>query len=81
MTWMMIKEVFKYDSFINPFLGAIGVEELEEPLLAFGLVDNREEVIALMSYVDDDLEITFPEFLSLISGAKGDKGNSGANLI
>jgi len=34
-----------------------------------------------MSYVDDDLEITFPEFLSLISGAKGDKGNAGANLI
>ena len=51
------------------------MEELEEPLLAFGLVDNREEVIALMSYVDDDLEITFPEFLSLISGAKGDKSN------
>ena len=36
------------------FVGAIDVEELEEPLLALGLVNSREEVVALMSKVDED---------------------------
>ena len=51
-------------------IGAIGVEELEEPLLALGLVGSREEVVALMSKVDKDNQITFEEFLALMSSAK-----------
>jgi len=51
-------------------LGAIGVEELEEPLIALGLVSGRQEVVTLMSKVDEDNQITFPEFLTLMSSAK-----------
>ncbi len=67
-----------YNIKINLNKGAIGVEELEEPLLALGLVNSREEVVALMSKVDKDNQITFEEFLTLMSNAKStskQKGN------
>lgn len=52
---MMTEVVPLTPSFFGlPCLGAIGVEELEEPLLALGLVNSREEVVALMSKVDKD---------------------------
>ena len=47
------------------------MEELEEPLIALGLVSGREEVQALMKNVDEDGEIIFEEFLNLVSGASG----------
>jgi Ca2+-binding EF-hand superfamily protein len=58
--------------------GSIGVEELEEPLIALGLVQSREEVEALMKNVDDDGEIIFEEFLNLVSSSKG---GTSSNLI
>ena len=36
------------------FLGSIGIDELEDPLIALGLASNRAEVVALIEEVDDD---------------------------
>ena len=48
--------------------GSIGIEELEDPLIALGLVDNRQDVEKIMASVDDDGggEIEFEEFLGII---------------
>ncbi|CAI2368778.1 unnamed protein product [Moneuplotes crassus] len=47
---------------------AIGVSELEDPLIALGLVDNRDEVQKIVNDVDDDNTgmIEFNEFLEII---------------
>ena len=42
---------------------AIGVDELEDPLIALGLVDTREQVEEMVAAVDDDMNIEFEEFL------------------
>jgi Ca2+-binding EF-hand superfamily protein len=34
--------------------GAIGVDELEDPLIALGLVENRQQVSQIVSLVDED---------------------------
>ena len=57
------------------------MEELEEPLIALGLVASREEVEALMKTVDDDGEIVFEEFLDLVSGATNAGQGGQSNLI
>ena len=51
---------------------SIGVEELEEPLIAMGLVANRSEVEKLVAEVDQDQngEIEFSEFLEIIKGGR-----------
>ena len=45
--------------------GSIGVDELEEPLIALGLVDNRQQVQNIVQLIDDDQSglIEFEEFL------------------
>lgn len=50
--------------------GNIGVEELEDPLIALGLVDNRQQVQQIVELVDEDGSgvIEFGEFLSIIKG-------------
>lgn len=48
---------------------AIGVDELEDPLIALGLVDNREQVEEMVLAIDDDGDITFDEFLKLVKGS------------
>jgi len=55
--------------------GSIGVDELEEPLIALGLVDNRQQVQSIVQLVDDDGSemIEFAEFLTIIKG--GSKAN------
>ena len=65
--------------------GAIGVDELEDPLIALGLVNSRKEVEDIVREVDDDGtgEIEFAEFLKIIknggAGAKaGDKADKAA---
>ena len=55
--------------------GSIGIDELEDPLIALGLVDNRQQVEKIMSSVDEDGEIEFPEFLGIIKG--GSSANEG----
>ncbi len=46
------------------------MDELEDPLIALGLVDNRQQVQSIVRMVDDDGSemIEFPEFLSIIKG-------------
>ena len=61
--------------------GAIGVEELEDPLIALGLADSREGVQKLVEMVDEDEtgEIEFDEFLLIMRSIKkndGDKKDS-----
>ncbi len=50
--------------------GAIGVDELEDPLIALGLVENRAQVKQIVRMVDQDGsdQIEFNEFLSIIKG-------------
>ena len=49
---------------------AIGVEELEDPLIALGLVDSRKQVENMVYSIDDDGNIEFDEFLKLVKGKK-----------
>lgn len=59
---------------------AIGVEELEDPLIALGFVSSREEVQKLIEMVDEDGtgEIEFDEFLLIMRAIKrGEKGDTG----
>jgi len=48
--------------------GCIGVKELEDPLIALGLAQNREDVAKLINQVDQDgnKTIEFEEFLALM---------------
>ena len=50
--------------------GSIGVDELEDPLIALGLVENRQQVQEIVDLVDEDgsQQIEFGEFLSIIKG-------------
>ena len=48
--------------------GSIGPEELDGPLITLGIARNRDQVIKIMSAIDDDLEIEFNEFLTIIGG-------------
>jgi len=75
---MKMEEVL-FVSILFNFKGSIGVEELEEPLIALGLATCRDDVKKLMVKVDEDGEITFEEFLDLVSGINS--SNSGGNLI
>ena len=52
---------------------AIGVEELEDPLIALGLVDSRKQVENMVYSIDDDGNIEFNEFLKLCKGKKRNK--------
>ena len=53
------------------------MDELEEPLVALGLVDNRQQVIKIVNEVDDDKSgfIEFGEFLGIIKGGKRNMKN------
>ena len=55
--------------------GALGVDELYEPLLALGLVENKKQVYEMMIKVDTNKSglIEFEEFIKII------KQNSGVN--
>ena len=50
---------------------AIGVDELEDPFMALGLVDSRKQVEMMVREIDEDGNIEFEEFLQLVKG--GDK--------
>ncbi|MCQ2821415.1 MAG: hypothetical protein MJ252_29495 [archaeon] len=71
-----IKTMKKYNKYyeemksINPEEDqeGIGVEQLEEPFISFGLAGSRDEINTLITSVDDDGSgrIEFPEFLRII---------------
>ena len=65
-----------FNSLDDDASGAIGVDELEDPLIALGLVENRQQVEQIIREVDDDDtgEIEFPEFLKIMkNGGKSNK--------
>ena len=65
-------QVRKYSISNLSAAGNIGVDELEDPLIALGLVSGREEVQKLIEEVDKDKsnQIEFTEFLTLMSNIK-----------
>ena len=50
---------------------AIGIDELEEPLIGLGFADTRDDVQEMIDDVDDDGsgQIEFAEFLLIIKGS------------
>jgi Ca2+-binding EF-hand superfamily protein len=56
---------------------------LEDPLIAMGLVDNRDQVQKLVELVDEDGsgEIEFDEFLSIIKGGSSNDDDNGSAAI
>lgn len=69
---------------------SIGVDELEDPLIALGLVDNRQQVQQIVQLVDEDGSkmIEFNEFLAIIKNgsrsnnrSSGLSGNQGTSAI
>ena len=52
--------------------GCIGWQELEEPLIALGLAENRQQVEEMVKVVDSDGsgQIEFEEFLEIVKGNK-----------
>ena len=52
--------------------GYIGSKELEEPLIALGIAENRKKVEEMIKTVDSDSsgQIEFEEFLEIIKGSK-----------
>ena len=52
---------------------AIGADELEDPFIALGLVNSREQVEQIVNEIDDDGNIEFDEFLEIVKGGKKTK--------
>ena len=65
-----------YNSLDEDLSGSIGALELEDPLIALGLVDNRLQVQQLIQLVDDDGSelIEFKEFLGLLKKGGSKQG-------
>lgn len=55
--------------------GSIGYKELEEPLLALGLAETRQQVKEMVDVVDRDGsgQIEFEEFLSILKDSNGNE--------
>ena len=55
--------------------GSIGFKELEEPLIALGIAENRQQVEDMVKNVDSDRsgKIEFEEFLSILKGKNGNE--------
>lgn len=55
------------------YLGCIGYKELEDPLIALGLAETRQQVEEMVKSVDFDGSgsIEFEEFLTILRGSKG----------
>ena len=60
---------------------SIGADELEDPLIALGLVNNRGDVDKIIEIVDDDKTgaIEFQEFLKIITLGKRNDANKQEN--
>jgi len=62
---------------------AIGVDELENPLITLGLVNDRYEIKSIVDEVDDDKtgEIELSEFLQIFMKKNLKSGDEGDNRI
>lgn len=61
---------------------AIGIDELEEPLIGLGFADTRDDVQDMIDDVDDDGsgQIEFAEFLLIIKGSEGSKNEKSEKI-
>ena len=61
--------------------GAIGIDELEGPLIGLGFYNTREEIEEMIDEIDDDGsgEIEFKEFLLILK--QSEKASSDTTLI
>lgn len=68
-----LKECFA--SLDNDGSGAIGIEELEDPLIGLGFADNRYQVQEMIDMVDADGSgmIEFNEFLAIIKNSSDER--------
>jgi len=76
-----LQELRKYfNSLDEDGSGSIGVDELQDPLIALGLAETREEVQSIIDSVDEDgsHQIEFNEFLSIIKGGRSNEEKSGS---
>lgn len=66
-----------FDNLDDDGSGSIGVDEMEDPLIGLGLVENRAQVQKIVDAVDDDGtgNIEFKEFLSIIKPQAGCDGD------
>lgn len=55
--------------------GAIGIQELEDPLIGLGFADNRKQVEEMISLVDEDGsgQIEFGEFLGILQNQSDER--------
>jgi len=60
--------------------GSIGVDEMEIPLVSLGIAGNREQVEDIILSVDDDGEISFEEFLNILTMKPAD-GESELGIV
>ena len=67
-----LKECF--DQLDDDGSGAIGSDELENPLIGLGFADTREEIDGLVELVDEDGsgQIEFDEFLQILKNTGND---------
>lgn len=67
-----------FDSLDSKNANSIGVDDLEEPFLALGLVNHKDEIRSLVQTVDLDGNgvIDFYEFLLVIRSIKNNKQNT-----
>ena len=65
------------------FKGSIGVDQLEDPFIALGLVQSRDEVQAMIDLVDKDKShtIEFDEFLMIMQKLKKGKDDQKSSAI
>ena len=55
--------------------GAIGIEELEDPLIGLGFAENRKQVQEMIDAVDEDKsgQIEFGEFLGILKNSSDER--------
>ena len=63
--------------------GSIGIDELEEPFIALGLVTSREEIKEMINSIDQDGngEIDFQEFLLIMLTIKKNDSQKDSSLF
>eukprot|EP00831_Metopus_contortus_P003439 TRINITY_DN11268_c0_g1_i1.p2 TRINITY_DN11268_c0_g1~~TRINITY_DN11268_c0_g1_i1.p2 ORF type:complete len:208 (-),score=60.17 TRINITY_DN11268_c0_g1_i1:299-922(-) len=63
--------------------GSISAEELEEPLIALGFAENRDDIQRLINVIDKNGngEIELDEFLAIIKTGRQDSGGPGLGVF
>ena len=61
--------------------GSIGIDELEEPFISFGMARTQKDILEVIKDVDKDGsgQIEFEEFLEIIKQSTSGKKSGGSN--